>query len=236
MALKYELDSIEGMDESTVAMYEKDEESGKYRLAIDGLPQQEDVSGLKTEVEQLLGEKKAAAQAAKDAESAAEAAKLEAAKKSGDVEALERSWTEKLSNREKELSSELEQYKNTINGLTSGSTAKSIASELAAVVNGVSMAPHLERDLQGRLRTEYREGKPVTVVLDRDGKPSAMSIDELKTEYSTNPQFAPLIVGSKATGAGPAGGKGPGAEGTNVKAEEAKSRGDLTGFLKASIN
>jgi hypothetical protein len=51
----------------------------------------------------------------------------------------------------------------------------------------------------------------VTVVKDSEGKPSALTVDELKKEIMADAAFAPLIVGSKATGGGASGGKGGGA-------------------------
>ncbi|GLO14884.1 hypothetical protein PPUJ20028_34670 [Pseudomonas putida] len=69
MTLKFQLESLEGVEESVAALYvEKD---GKFVLGIDGLPQQEGVSGLKAEVDELLGEKRAAEKARKEAEEAA---------------------------------------------------------------------------------------------------------------------------------------------------------------------
>ena len=44
MALKYEIDTIDGLDESVAALYEK--AGDKYRLSVDGLPKGEDVAGL----------------------------------------------------------------------------------------------------------------------------------------------------------------------------------------------
>lgn len=45
MTLKFQLDNLEGVDESIQALYV--EKEGKFVLGIDGLPQQEDVTGLK---------------------------------------------------------------------------------------------------------------------------------------------------------------------------------------------
>lgn len=71
MTLKFQLDSLEGVDEAIQSLYvEKD---GKFVLGIDGLPQQEDVTGLKAKVEELLGEKKAAEKARREAEEKARA-------------------------------------------------------------------------------------------------------------------------------------------------------------------
>ena len=59
---------------------------------------------------------------------------------------------------------------------------------------------------------EIRDGVPVTVVLGQDGKPSALTIDDLKSELTANQAFAPIIAASKAAGGGASGsGNGGGA-------------------------
>lgn len=207
MGLKYQLDTLEGVDDTVRALYT--EKDGKFVLGIEGLPQPEDVSGLKSKVEELLGEKKAAEKARKDAEDQARLEREEAARKSGNVEELEKSWSEKYTRREAELNGMLEQERGTlgnqIRDLTVGRTATDIASALAIPGSAEALLPHIER----RLSVEQREGKPVVVVLDKQGKLSASSLDELKAEFANNTAFAPLIAGSKASGGG-AGGAGSG--------------------------
>jgi hypothetical protein len=207
MGLKYQLDTLDGLDDSAKALYvEKD---GKFTLGIEGLPQPEDVSGLKAKVDELLGEKKAAEKARKDAEDQARLEREEAARKSGNVEELEKSWSEKYSRREAELNGMLEQERGTLGGqirdLTVGRTATDIASALAIPGSAKALLPHIER----RLSVEQRDGKPVVVVLDQQGKLSAATLDELKAEFANDVAFAPLIAGSKASGGG-AGGAGTG--------------------------
>ncbi|MDF3134507.1 hypothetical protein [Pseudomonas extremaustralis] len=208
MGLKYLLDTLDGVDDSIKTLYvEKD---GKYILGIEGLPQPEDVSGLKSKVEELLGEKKAAEKARKDAEDQARLEREEAARKSGNVEELEKSWSEKYNRREAELNSMLEQERGTlstqIRDLTVGRTATDIASALAIPGSAKALLPHIER----RLSVEQRDGKPVVVVLDQQGKLSAATLDELKAEFANDTAFAPLIAGSKASGGGAAGAGGGG--------------------------
>ncbi|WP_223429978.1 hypothetical protein [Pseudomonas sp. GL-B-26] len=221
MGLKYLLDTLDGVDDSVKTLYvEKD---GKFVLGIEGLPQPEDVSGLKSKVEELLGEKKAAEKARKDAEDQARLEREEAARKSGNVEELEKSWTEKFNRREAELNGMLEQERGTlstqIRDLTVGRTATDIASALAIPGSAKALLPHIER----RLSVEQRDGKPVVVVLDQQGKLSAATLDELKAEFANDTAFAPLIAGSKASGggAGGAGGGGGAAKGNigGTKAE-----------------
>lgn len=205
--LKFQLDSLDGVDEAVRALYT--EKDGKFVLGIEGLPQPEDVSGLKSKVQELLDEKKAADKARKDAEEQARLDREEAARKSGNVEELERSWTEKYNRREAELNGMLDQERGTLGGqirdLTVGRTATDIASALAVQGSAKALLPHIER----RLGVEQRDGKPVVVVLDAQGKLSAATLDELKAEIANDAAFAPLIAGSKASGGG-AGGAGGG--------------------------
>ena len=207
MGLKYQLDTLDGLDDSVKSLYT--EKEGKFVLGIEGLPQPEDVSGLKAKVDELLSEKKAAEKARKDAEEQARLEREEAARKSGNVEELEKSWSEKYNRREAELNGMLEQERGTlstqIRDLTVGRTATDIASALAIPGSAKALLPHIER----RLSVEQRDGKPVVVVLDAQGKLSAATLDELKAEIANDAAFAPLIAGSKASGGG-AGGAGGG--------------------------
>ena len=214
MTLKFQLDSLEGVDDSVRALYV--EKGGKFVLGIEGLPQQEDVSGLKAKVDELLGEKKAAEKARKEAEDIARAEREDSARKSGNVEELEKSWSEKFNRREAELNGMLEQERGTlstqIRDLTVGRTATDIASALAIPGSAKALLPHIER----RLSVEQRDGKPVVVVLDQAGKLSASTLDELKAEFANDTAFAPLIAGSKASGGGAPGGQGGGAAKGNI--------------------
>lgn len=208
MGLKYQLDNLDGLDESVKTLYT--EKDGKFVLGIEGLPQQEDVSGLKAKNAELLAEKKEIERKAREAEDAARLEREEAARKSGNVEELERSWTEKFSRREAELTGTLEQERATLSGqirdLTVGRTATDIASALAVQGSAKALLPHIER----RLSVEQRDGKPVVVVLDAQGKLSAATLDELRAEIANDAAFAPLIAGSKASGGGAAGAGGGG--------------------------
>ncbi|MCY7264291.1 hypothetical protein [Pseudomonas protegens] len=217
--LKFQLDTLEGVDESVRAFYT--EKDGKYVLGIEGLPQPEDVSGLKSKVEELLAEKKTEADKRKAAEEQARLEREEALRKSGNVEELEKSWSEKYSRREAELNDQLESERSTLQGqirdLTVGRTATEIATTLAIPGSAKALLPHIER----RLSVEQRDGKPTVVVLDQAGKLSATTLEELKSEFTKDPAFGPLIAGSKASGGG-AGGAGNGG-GAALKRSEMSS-------------
>ena len=197
MALKYEIDTLDGLDDAAKALYQK--AGDKYRLSVDGMPKGEDVTGLKAKIDELLAEKKSASERAKAAEAAAKLAAEEAARKSGDTEALDKSWQAKFAAREAELAASLEQKTRAITSMTVDSAAIRLASELAGDLGTADLLiPHITR----RLAVEERDGAFVAAVRDAHGKPSASSIDDLKKEFSSNPAFARVIAGSKAAGGG----------------------------------
>ena len=145
----------------------------------------------------LLREKAEAAKAAKEAADAAQAAKDEAAKKAGNVDALEKSWQAKLDASEKAFTEKLAKAQGSIKDLTAGATARKLAAELALPGFSDGLMPHIN----DRLSVEFGDDGPVTRVLDKNGKPSAMSIDEFKAEIKGTPYLASMIVGSQANGA-----------------------------------
>lgn len=193
MALKLTVESLDGLDDSVKSLYKED--NGKYRLDLDGY---EDTTGLKAQRDALLNEKKEAQRKAKEAEEAAKAAAEEAARKNGDVAALEKSWQEKLAATESNYKNLNESLTKQIHGLTVGQTATKLAAELAISGSADVLLPHI----QSRLTVEIKDGAPSVRVLDLQGKPTAMTVDELKQEFISNKAFAPLIAASKATGGG----------------------------------
>lgn len=204
--LKFQLDSLEGLEPAQAALYvEKD---GKFYLQVEGMPQQEDTSGLKAKVEQLLAEKKTEAEKRKQAEEDARIAAEEAARKSGDTEALDRSWNEKHTKALTEKDATLTALQAQIHSLTVGAAAARIAGELA--VQG--SAGVLQRLIEHRLSMEMRDGVPTVVVRDNEGRPTAATLAEFKTEITNDAALAPLVAASKATGGG-----APGSNGGAVK-------------------
>ena len=147
-------------------------------------------------ITKLEDNNKALLQEKADAKAAAEKAAADAARNNNDIEALENSWKQKLTDRENELTGQLAERDSVIASLTSGQTASNIASEIA--MKGSEGL--VQRLISDRLTTEFHEGKAITRVLDANGKPSALSVDDLKKEIMNDKSFAPLIVGSKANG------------------------------------
>ena len=210
MPLKYEVDSLDELDEGLREHYEQSD-SGKYQLKVDGIDTGEELKGaLQKEREERKRAKERLQELEEEQRKAreeAEKAREEAARKSGDTEALERSYQEKIEKIQAEMDKQLQQRDAMLHKQTVTSVAKSMASEIAVQGSAKALEPHI----QSRLQMEMRDGEPKTVVLDDKGQPSAMTVEELREEISNDPAFAPLIAGSKASGGGASGGKGGGA-------------------------
>lgn len=225
--LKYEIDSLDGLGEAVTGFYEKTD-SGKFRLKVEGI---EDVSGLKRKNEELLAEKRAAADARKQAEESARIAAEEAARKTGDVESLDKSWQKKHADALAAKEAELGTVKGTLNKLLVDNVAVQLATELAVQGSSALLIPHIK----SRLEVDTSSGEPKTVVLGPDGKRSALTIEELKAELAANPAFAPVIAGSKATGGGASGtGGGGGAAKTIARPQfDRMEAAERSNFLKS---
>lgn len=217
MAIDLILDALDGVDEAQKAFYA--EKDGKFVLDPDKYAEAKAASvaqGLKAKNDELLGEKKAAAAKAKEAEEAAARIAEEAAKKTGDLEALEKSWGGKLTKAEEGYKATIAAQQKAIEGLTIGAAAKDIAAEMA--VQG--SASLLERVVRDRLSVEMGEDGPKIRVMDANGKPSALSLDDLKNELRGDPALKPIITASKANGGGAAGANGGAGTGKMIAASE----------------
>ncbi|MEQ1976642.1 hypothetical protein [Xenorhabdus sp. SGI240] len=184
-------EEFDALTDEQKSMYK--EQGDKYQLQIEGLPEIPDVSGLQKKVDELLSEKKTEQEKRRQAEEAAKKAADEQARKTGDIEALERSWSEKLTAREKELLTQLEEKDVNLRTLLVDNVAQSLAAKLAGD-SAALLLPHIK----SRLIVE--DGK--TRVVDSESKPSALTIDDLEKEFRSNKLFAPVVIGSKATGTG----------------------------------
>lgn len=122
------------------------------------------------------------------------------------IDALEKSWKEKLEKQTGELTGKLSQREKALQDLLVGNTAKDLAA-------AISTQPHLiEHFIKQRLQAEYDGDKPSTRVLDVNGQPTALTIDELKAEFLADTRFSSILIGSNASGGGAGrGGVGGGA-------------------------
>ena len=204
MALKAILESLDGLPDPIKSEYKKGDD-GKYHLDVEG---GEDTGALKRakdyeksarqKVEKELTDTKAELEALTEERDNI----LKGALPKGDVEKLETSWKQKYEKREKELTDQLGSLNGSLQTLLVDNVAQGLASKISK--SPELLLPHIK----GRLKTELVDGKPVTRVLDKEGNVSALSINELEAEMVANPSYAPIIIGSKASGGGANGGQG----------------------------
>ena len=159
---------------------------------------------LAAEQERLTAKIAEAEKHRKKQEAEAKAAIAEAARKNGDVEALEASWNEKYTTGITERETAIEKLNATIHKITVGATATAMSADLALQGSSGVLKPHIE----ARLTMELKDGEPVVRVRGKDGKPSAMTLEDLKAEISNDSAFAPILKGSDASGGGKPGDKG----------------------------
>jgi hypothetical protein len=232
MALKATLANLEGLDEGTKKLYSQGEKG--FVLDLDGIDDHPSVGALRRAKDHEKEARKKATEEANTRIAALESERegfLKGAIPKGDVDKLELSYKEKLSKRDLEAKAEADGLRGTLSTLLVDNVATSLAASLA---KDPSLTPRFIPHIRGRLRAEIVDGQAVTRVLDKDGKPSALTVDELKAEFVANPAFAPIIVGSKATGSGAEGGHGSGGARSTKKVDYSKaSAADIAADIKA---
>lgn len=213
MALQAILESIDGLPDQIKSEYKKGDD-GKFHLDVEGFDDHPNAGALKRAKDyEKTARQKAEKQLKEMQDQLASLLEeregfLKGAIPKGDVEKLENSYKEKAAKREKELSDQIENMQTHLNTILVDNVANGLAREISKSPDLIF--PHIK----GRLKAEYVDGRPTTRVLDKEGNPSAFEIEDLKKEMVANPIFAPIIIGSKASGSsadgGPSGSSAPG--------------------------
>lgn len=192
MALKKKLNKEEHAKLSDVLKAEYIEDGDGFRLDVDG---DEDTGALKRAKDRESQLRKDAEKALKEAQDQLDALGTDDARKKGDIATLEKSWQTKLDTQKAEYEGKL--------GKLTGHTTKNLVDNVAIqLANDLSksspkvLLPHI----RARLQADFEGDEPKTRILDKDGKPSAMTIDELKAEFVADKDFSGIITASKASG------------------------------------
>lgn len=192
MALKKKLTKAEFEKLSEHFKTEYKAEGDSYVLDVDG---EEDIEALKRAHERSKEEKKEAKRLLKEAQDKLDALEEGDHKNKGNVEALENSYKKKISDNETAYKTEKDKLTKALVKTVVGGQAQKLATELAGK-NSKLLIPFLE----SRFQADLDGDEPKLKILDRDGKPSAFTLDDLKKEFVDNADFSAIIVGSKATG------------------------------------
>lgn len=125
----------------------------------------------------------------------------EDARKTGDIATLEKSWEKKLTDQAAEYQAKVDRLSEHTTRTLVDNVAQSLASKISTAP--ALILPHIK----ARLQADFDGDEPKTRVLDGNGQPSALTIDDLAHEFIENKDFAAIITGSKASGgAGVSGG------------------------------
>lgn len=213
MALKKNLSKDEFKKLPADVAKEYKEEGDGYQLDLEG--GFEDTAALKRAKDHEKKEANEAKRLQKEAETALATAQtelqdmLKGAVPKADMTRLEKSYTDKLSAREKELQAIIDGTSSQLQTMLVDNVAIGMASEISTSPQVI--LPHITK----RLKTEKGDdGKYVTKVLDKEGKISASTVEDLKKELLTDKQFAPILIASKGSGGGANGNRGGGADHT----------------------
>lgn len=140
-------------------------------------------------------------EARKKLEEELEELKGDDAKKNKDIEAIEKTHTTKYN----KLKGDMEKV---VGSLKKHLEKALLESELLKIATEIFMKPGRDiRLLRERAFVDFTDVEnPAIKVRDAEGKESSLTLADLKKETCENPDYADILIGSKATGSGGAGG------------------------------
>lgn len=191
----YKLDDIEGSEDTAALKRAKDREAQRAKEA------ETELTELKKKLDSISNED---------------------ARKRGDIDTLEKSWSDKLEKMKTDYEGTIGKFKEHTTKTLVDKVANDIAHKISTSPNLI--LPHIK----ARLKADFDGDLPVTRVLDATGNVSASTLTELETEFKTNKDFSAIIIASKANGG--AGGKNGNPSG---RARE-NSNNDTTDLTKMS--
>jgi len=196
LKLKIKKELYDALPDEVKKLYK--ENGDEFNLDVEGV---EDTGALKRAKDREVVEKKEALGKLKAAEDKLAEFNNNNARKEGDIETLEKAWQKKHEEQKGQFDTELSKKDNYIQKMLVDNQASEIASKISTSPSLIM--PHIKARLSADLTGE----NPLTKVLDAEGKVSAMTLEELSKEFVDNKEFAPIIVGNKASGSGASGTK-----------------------------
>lgn len=192
MTLKYQLTAEEfaQLEEAKQALYVQQGEV--YICQIEGLPQPEDVTGLKRKNEELLAEKRASDERRRAAEEEARRKEEERLAAEGNFKQLYESSQTKSAEWEQRYS----QLEQSIHQRDISLAATRVATAIADGDNADILKEFIAR------RLKVAEGQ--VRITDESGNLTVSTLADLQKEFETSPRYASLVRGSQAGGGGAA--------------------------------
>lgn len=197
MALKRKISKTEHAALAELLQKEYKADGEEFVLDAEGFDDPAELKRAKDREAQNAKDQKARAD---KAESDLQALREGTARSSGDIATLEKSWKEKNEKLEKDHRAELAKRDGHLQATLIDAVAVKLATDIAGP-NADILLPHIKV----RLTSDLTGEAPLTRVLDKDGKPSASSVEDLKKEISSDARFKAIVVASNASGGGAAG-------------------------------
>lgn len=183
--LKFLVTNETEIPENLKSFYEKTDDG--FKLKVDGINDFE--SKIHNKSKEILSEKKSLQEKLKAYEFQLQQIEEEKARKKGDYESLLKSVETKRAENEAKLKSVINKYHNE----KKQNLVKDLASQLCDGSNMKLIAPHLASRLS--INEEGEIG-----VLDHNGNLSVNTLEDLINEFRSNPDFAHVLKGIKASG------------------------------------
>lgn len=195
MALKRKINKAEYDKLSAEIKTEYVADGDDFKLDISG-DDAEDTGALKRAKDREAQLRRDAEKKAKELQEQLDAVTDGDARKKGDIETLEKSWQKK----EGETKAAYDARIAKLEGHIKTTLVDNVASKLAAEISTspALILPHIK----ARLMADLEGDEPTTKVLDKTGKASTTTLDDLRKEFVDNKDFAGIIRASKASGGG----------------------------------
>lgn len=189
MALPHTVTSLEAIDEKFRTEYvpvDAADPTKGFKLDVTGLPEPEDTGALKRALDRVRAEKD---EAVKKAE--------QLGKTSQDIDSLRKDYDAKLAALASEKENVEKAAADTLRKAAKTTAITDVTAELFGP-NAEIMAPHVAK----RIRVDV-EGTVTTVrVLDKEGKLSSSTLEDLKKELRADPKLAPVLIATRGSGSG----------------------------------
>lgn len=202
MALKRKIDKATYDALADVLKAEYKANGNDYVLDTD------DANELKAAKDREVEARRKAEKDLKDAQDALAALEDKTNRDNGDIDALDKSYKTKIADFEKKLADA-----NT--ALDNERKDRHVTGEAERIAKRFTVPDLVKDKIAKRLSVEMHDGKAVVRVLDKDGKPSALSTADLEKEFVDNPDYKAIVIASKATGSADDKAKRPGGSAPN---------------------
>ena len=117
-------------------------------------------------------------------------------RKQKDIETLTQAHKDKITEIEAAAQEKLDKKNNVIKE----QMISSAASEMATAIS--TKPKYILRDIRDRLDVEFDDdGEPTLIIKTTKGKPSDLTLEQLRKEFVANKEYADIMIGSKASGA-----------------------------------